>query len=868
MEEKDKAKRYKNKDKNKKEKKNKGKKSKSKVRKVIGRIFLVFIFVALIVAGILVGKVYSIMKNAKLDMSQIAIKYENSVAKDINGDIIAVFSGDENRKIITLSEMSEYLPKAFVAIEDERFEEHGGVDIKRTAAATVKWGLSKVGIGSASYGGSTITQQLVKNLTKEDDRSSTRKIKEMARAYYIEQELSKNQILELYLNLIFLGGNNVCGVEVASNYYFSKSASELTLAESAFLAGLNHAPNNYNPFVDEEKLEDRMKLINNRIKTVLDKMLEVGKITQEELDEGYKQVDEGIVFTEGKIKSNVYSYHTDAAVEQVIRDLMELHPDWSRDYTSLYVKSSGLTIYTTENPVIQEILENEFAQTKYQVASKETKDENGNYVTSQAAMVVIDHTTGYVVGTVGGLGEKTTSFGLNRATQSVRQTGSSMKPLAVLVPGIDSGSITAASVFDDVPTSFGSYSPGNYNHYKGLETVRYSIETSQNIPMLKALQQIGIGTSMEYLKNMGITTLDKDDNYLGLSLGGLTKGISPLEMAAAYATIANDGVYIEPTFYTKVVDADGNTVLETKQETRTVMSKAAAYVIKEILTQPVKAGTASNCWISGISVAAKTGTTDSSKDRWLCGFTPYYTASCWYGYDKSEVIRWWLSGNPAGTLWDNVMTSVHKGFASKYFYSSRPDGVVSATVCKVSGMLAADVCKEDPRGDMTYSEYFVKGTVPKEYCTCHVKVKVCNETGLLANENACTDVTEKVFITRPDVDTNTSWEKAKDAEYTLTIKENCTTHLVPVEPETPENPEKPEEPIKPEKPDTPDEPENPNENEIGNNVTDGNNTVVDGNNTVVDTGNNVVNNNTTTDGNVTDANNTVTENEVLNDTTE
>ena len=182
-------------------------------------------------------------------------------------------------------------------------------------------------------------------------------------------------------------------------------------------------------------------------------------------------------------------------------------------------------------------------------------------------------------------------------------------------------------------------------------------------------------------------------------------------------------------------------------------------------------------------------------------------------------------------------------------------------------MLAADVCKEDPRGDMTYSEYFVKGTVPKEYCTCHVKVKVCNETGLLANENACTDVTEKVFITRPDVDTNTSWQKAKDAEYTLTIKENCTTHLVPVEPETPENPQNPEETTKPENPDTPDEPENPNENEIGNNVTDGNNTVVDGNNTVVDTGNNVVNN-TTTDGNVTDVNNTVTENEVLNDTTE
>lgn len=863
MDEKEKTKIYKNKGKNKSDKKKKEKRQKSKARKIIGRIFLVLLFVALIVAGVLVGKVYSIMKNAKLDMSQIVIKYENSTAKDIDGETIAVFSGDENRKIITLSEMSTYLPNAFVAIEDERFEEHSGVDIKRTAAATVKWGLSKIGIGSASYGGSTITQQLVKNLTKEDDRSSTRKIKEMARAYYIEQELSKNQILELYLNLIFLGGNNVCGVEVASNYYFSKSASELTLAESAFLAGINHAPNNYNPFVNEEKQEERMKLINNRIKTVLDKMLEVGKISQEELDEAYKQVDEGIVFDKGKIVSNVYSYHTDAAVEQVIEDLMELHPDWSRDYTSLYVKSSGLTIYTTQNTDIQEVMEAEFEQTKYQIDSRETKDEEGNFVTSQSAMVIIDHKTGYVVGTVGGLGEKTTSFGLNRATQSVRQTGSSMKPLAVLVPGIDTGSITAASVFDDVPTNFGSYNPGNYNHYKGLETVRYSIETSQNIPMLKALQQIGIETSMEYLQNMGISTLHEDDNYLGLSLGGLTRGVSPLEMAGAYATIANDGVYIEPTFYTKVVDANGNTILESKQETRTVMSKAAAYVVKEILTQPVKSGTAANCWISGMSVAAKTGTTDNSKDRWMCGFTPYYTASCWYGYDKSEVIRWWLSGNPAGTLWDNVMTPIHKGLQSKYFYSSRPEGVVSASICKVSGMLAADVCKEDPRGDQTYSEYFVRGTVPTEYCTCHVKVKICNKTGLFANENACTDVTEKVFITRPDVENRTDWQKAKDAEYTLTIKENCETHVVPEQPEEPEEPTDPEQPVEPE---NPQEPGNPNENEIENNVTNGNNTVIDGN--ITDEGNNVANNTVETGGNVADGNNMVTGNEIDNNTTE
>lgn len=846
MDEKQKTKIYKKKDKKKKEKN-----PKSKLRKIIFRVFLVLFFIALIVAGIFVGKIYSIMKNAKLDMSTIGIKYENSVAKDMNGETIAVLSGDENREIVTLAEMSPYLPKAFVAIEDERFEEHSGVDLKRTVAATVKWGLSKIGIGSASYGGSTITQQLVKNLTKEDERSSSRKIKEMARAYYIEQELSKDQILEMYLNLIFLGGKTY-GVEVASNYYFSKSASELTLAECAYLAGINNSPNSYNPFVDEESKDKRIESINNRIKTVLDKMYELGKITEEEKNNAYKEIEEGIAFEEGTIVSNVYSYHTDAAVEQVIKDLMELHTDWSREYASLYVKSSGLTIYTTQNTYIQDIMEEEFEKTKYQVTSRETKDEAGNYVTSQSAMVIIDHATGYVVGTVGGLGEKTTSFGLNRATQSPRQTGSSMKPLAVLVPGIDTGVITAASVFDDVPTSFGSYNPKNYNHYKGLETVRYSIETSQNIPMVKAQQQIGLATTIEYLKKMGISTInDEADNYLGIALGGLTNGVSPLEMAAAYATIANDGVYIEPTFYTKVVDAEGNTILETKQETRTVMSKAASYVIKEILTQPVKAGTASNCWISGMSVAAKTGTTDKDYDRWLCGFTPYYTASCWYGFDKNEDVDYYLSSNPAASLWDAVMTPVHSGLASKYFSSTRPDGVVTAKVCKVSGMLAAEDCVNDPRGDQTYTEYFVRGTVPTEQCTCHVKVKICNETGLLANGDYCKDAEEKVFITRPDVETNKSWERAKDAEYTLTITETCKTHLKPEEPEEPEEPEVPDESEKPE------EPEN---NEIDNNV-------VDGNNTVVDTENNVVENNTSTGENVTDENNT-TDNETVENTIE
>ena len=410
----------------------------SKAKKIIGITLLLILLVIIVVAGIFIGKIYGIFKEAKLNISDVIIKYENSVVKDINGNTVAVLSGDENRENVSLSDMSEYLPKAFVAIEDERFYDHKGVDIKRTGAATIKYALSKIGIGSASYGGSTITQQFLKVLTEEDERTWQRKVKEMARAYYLEQELSKSQILELYLNLIFLG-DRAYGVEVASNYYFNKSASDLDLAESAFLAGINNTPNSYNPFNNdtEEAQTKKMDLIKRRTKTVLAKMLELNKINQEEYDAAVAEVEEGLKFEKGKIIENVYSYHTDAAVNDVIKELADKN-NWTYEYAKLYVTNGGVTIYSTQNTKIQDIMEDEFKQDKY----KKTATVKGVTYESQAAMTMIDHKTGYVVATVGGLGEKTTSFGLNRATQSPRQTGSSMKPLAVVAPGIEKGIIT------------------------------------------------------------------------------------------------------------------------------------------------------------------------------------------------------------------------------------------------------------------------------------------------------------------------------------------------------------------------------------------------------------------------------------------
>ena len=740
----------------------KNKKANPKRKKIIKRVLIGFLLTMLILAGIAFGILYGIVKEAKLDVADLALEFENSVVVDKDGDTIAVLSGDEYREFISISEMAEYLPIAFVSIEDERFYDHMGVDLKRTIGATAKYVLSKIGIGSSDYGGSTITQQVVKNITKEKDRTWQRKVKEIARAYYIEKELSKDQILELYLNLIYMGGNtNIYGVEVASNYYFSKSAKDLDLAECAFLAGINNTPNSYDPFIEDNS--ENLEKIKTRTLTVLNKMNELGKIkSQEEYEAAVAKVEEGLPFKKGTIVETVYSYHTDAAIMQIINQLME-EKDLNYDAAKLYLYSGGFTIYTTQDSDLQNLMNEEAQKSKY------INTKNGQQ--SQAGMVLLDHKTGYVLGVIGGLGEKTTALGFNRGTQLVKQTGSSMKPLAVVAPGIDSGVITAASVFDDVP--YKDFK--NYNYFKGLLTIRYAIESSQNIPMLKAIQTVGISNSLEFLHNVGFSNLDDEkDNNISLALGGLTHGASPLEMAAAYGAIANDGVYIEPTFYTKVVDGNGNTVLEPNQESRTVMSSAAAYVVKEVLTQPVKTGTSTYCAISGMSVAAKTGTTNDDFDRWLCGFTPYYTAATWYGYDENRTVSGW-SLSPATQIWTSIMKQAHSGLEGKTFAETRPSNVVTATVCRDSGLLATETCKNDPRGNRTYTEYFVKGTVPTKQCETHVEVELCKDTGLLANE-FCPEKESKVFITRPNSDTDTSWKSAADAKYMLTIKDTCTEH--------------------------------------------------------------------------------------------
>lgn len=321
----------------------------------------------------------------------------------------------------------------------------------------------------------------------------------------------------------------------------------------------------------------------------------------------------------------------------------------------------------------------------------------------------------------GGIGKKEISRGLNRATQSVRQTGSAGKPISVLAPAIDQKIITASSIYNDELTLFDDgteegYSPTNYNYYRGHITVRKAVESSQNIPFVKIMEQLSPQVSIDYMKKMGITSLTEVDNNLNLALGGLDKGISPLEMASAYATIANDGVYIEPTFYTKVENSSGKTVMKPKQKKQKVYSKEVAFIVKSLLTEPVEGtiGTAKYCTITNIDVAAKTGTTNDDFDRWLCGFTPYYTATTWFGFDYNETINF-NNKNPAGQIWASVMKTIHSGLPGKQF--AVPSKIETADICPITGLIATDICNN------TYMEYYLEGTVPTELCLDHSNVK-------------------------------------------------------------------------------------------------------------------------------------------------
>lgn len=752
-------------------KKGKNKTTKTKKKHPKLRMFIKIFFIILILlclAGVGVFAAIFFGDTWEMTEEDLVIKMQNSFTYDKDGKQLHELSGEENRKIIPLSEMGQYLPKAYVAIEDERFYKHSGIDLYRTAGAIFTYITHG---GQSSFGGSTITQQLVKNLMDDDDDSIARKIREWSRAYKVEKMLSKSQILELYLNEIFMGGT-VYGVESGAKYYFSKSAKDLSLAESAFLAGINDSPNYYNPFGEEDKTET----IKNKTKLVLSKMLEVKDengntfITQEEYDKAVAEVDEGLKFKQGDFSERSdLSFLEVEAIDQVVEDLMEKY-GIDKKAAEDRVYNNGYKIYTTQDNDIQDRMEEEYLKDKY---LKDATTENGKKYNrhTQSAMVIIDHTNGQVVGCVGGLGDDSPTYGYNRATTSEegRQTGSAMKPIAAIAPALENSVITAATVYDDSTTTFGDINIHNsYSGGKGLITVRKAIEVSSNIVNVKILMDVGTSTGVEFLNELGMTQFTQEDDAMPtLALGGSTHGASPLQMAAAYAMIANKGEYIEPTFYTKVEDSNGNTILEATQEKKRVMTEGNAYILSSILKSPVtgSGGTAYLCAISGMDVAAKTGTTSEYKDRWLCGFTPYYAAATWFGYDDPETVSGLGMSNPAMNIWAAIMDDIHEDLDGKRF--EKPDNIVTAKICMDSGKVATSECTR------TYTEEFVKGTVP-EKCDGHKTVEICKETGKLATEY-CPETEKKTYLSTPEKEINPSWKTNAGNKYQQ-IKDTCDKH--------------------------------------------------------------------------------------------
>ncbi len=481
--------------------------------KKIKRFILVFSLLCILAIAVKTG----VNVHDWQTLAEAMIANQPSKVVNVEGETIAEIGCERKRENVSFSQVPDNLKQAYVAIEDERFYRHFGVDVKRTAAAI---GSYVIHLGKASFGASTITQQLAKNITGDDANSISRKVSEWGRAVSLEWCMSKDEILEAYLNIIYVGPN-VYGVGAGAQYYFSKKVDQLTLEECAFLAGINHAPNAYNPF---NKDKDNTEKIEKRTKVVLGKMQELGNITNAEYEEAVAKVEAGLAFKKGKFdtkEQDIYSYHVDALLSEVISDFAK-KKNVSTAFATNYLSMANARIYSAQDDKIQEEMEKEFAKTKYQLKSQNGADN------AQAAMIMVDNETGYVVACVGGLGEKTENRCFNRATQAVRQTGSSSKPLAVLVPALAEKIITPVSQYEDKVTLFidyngEEYTPTNYNDELGNITVRRAVESSQNIPFVKIMEQLTPGVAIKYLKKMGITTLNEKDENLSLALGGLDK---------------------------------------------------------------------------------------------------------------------------------------------------------------------------------------------------------------------------------------------------------------------------------------------------------------------------------------------------------
>jgi len=716
---------------------------------------------------------------------------------DLEGNQTAkLVSQNSNRIPVGQDMIPEDLAHAFVAIEDERFYEHNGIDIKGIIRAAY------VGISQGFHfteGASTITQQLLKNNVFTDWTSEQgfadslkRKIQEQYLAIELSKSMSKDEVLLNYMNTINLGQNTL-GVQAASLRYFNKSVNTLTLSECAVIAGITQNPSRFNPISHPDKNADRRE-------KVLNNMLEQGYITQAEFDEAmaddvYSRIQ---VVNEDADDTLVNTYFVDALTDDVMNDLLAAGYNETQAFTLLY--SGGLKIYSTQDPNIQAICDEVFTNEEnypegtrwylnYALTIKKANGDFENHSTEmlrayfkeqypsynlihesteeayayieeykaavlgnndevfdenisltpqpQVSITIQDQHTGYVVAMVGGRGTKEGSKTLNRATDTKRQPGSTFKIVAAYAPALDSAGITLATMLNDAPFNYADGRPVS-NHwgdeYRGLNSMRQGIIDSMNVITVKLLTIISPQLGFDYVKNFGFTTVvDREeitvagetkiysDIQQALALGGLTYGVTNEELNAAYAAIANNGTYIKPKLYTKVVDHDGNVILDnTQPQTRQVIKETTAWLLTDAMCDVVTQGTGGAVNFGNMAIAGKTGTTSDYNDIWFSGYTPYYTATTWAGYDNNTKLRYGDERNLAKKLWRAVMSKIHEELPSASFEMPET-GIVQATVCSHSGKLPiAGLCDATLK-----TEYFAEGSIPTESCDVHYQGMVC-----------------------------------------------------------------------------------------------------------------------------------------------
>ncbi len=655
-------------------------------------------------AGMLLGYVSTAKALSIADLSQTE-DVQTSFVYDINGNVISKLTGTENvdRIYVSISDVkSTYIDEAIISIEDERFYVHSGIDIKRIGSAVLS---ALANGGTASYGGSTVTQQTVKLISGQDEHSTSRKVQEWFSAMALEQDLSKDEIMELYINLAPMG-NNYVGIQAAAQNYFGKDAKELNLAECAFLAGLPKSPSYYNPLRETGR---RNAL--RRMRIVLGKMYELGYITENEYQNA---LNTELVFKTRTRNSSatINSYFAEYAVEEVVNDLMSQR-NISRSLATTIVYNRGYHIYTTLEPDVQSVMDETF--TNKDLFQTDPSALAGYPEKPTAGMVVINVETGAIAGMQGGYGPKTVNLGLNRATQAHRSPGSSIKPILDYAPALELQLIYPCMLYSDEESHLDPNNPGavwplnSDRSYGGPTTIRSAVTHSKNTIAVMVWNDVGGDTALWFLSREGIDRTD-EGAYPAQAIGAFTTGMTPLEMAGAYNTLASGGIYTKPYAYTKVLDNDGNIVLQVNPESHRVYSPETSFLMSDMLSDVITSGTAAghaaiitNDNGEKIATAGKTGTTDDNLDKWFCGYTPYYCAAVWYGYDnrlRQTVIP---SGDRSNAIriWYDVMSKIHGGLESVSFY--KPDTIVTADVCS-SGCYPNEWCYE---ADAVMSDYFV-----------------------------------------------------------------------------------------------------------------------------------------------------------------